>query len=130
MPGDWAEMPPLHEGGHSRLTPWGQRPLPGTLLKGWAEAPAPRARALQGGGGRCRGSSGELGAGRAGQGSSPGQLYSRVHVGEELQLAGEDLRQQHPDEGQPQGLETRLQVLQRGAKGQSGELKRGGDYDR
>lgn len=41
-----------------------------------------------------------------------GQHHSRVHVGEELQLAGEDLREQHPHEGPAQGAETRLQVLQ------------------
>lgn len=40
-----------------------------------------------------------------------GQECSRIHAVKELQLAGEDLRQQHPHKGPAQGTQPRLQVL-------------------
>lgn len=40
------------------------------------------------------------------QGLRGGHQHSRIHIREELQLAGEDLRQQHPYEGPIQGTET------------------------
>lgn len=48
-----------------------------------------------------------------------GQQHSRIHVRQESQFAGEDLRQQHSHKGPAQGTETRLQVL-RGEKAPGG----------
>lgn len=60
--------------------------------------------------GQLRGSRGPGGTEHRGDRSDTGP-HSRVHIGEQLQLAREDLREQHPDEREAQGLEPRLQVL-------------------